>query len=346
MRTFAFALAALVASCAAPSSILHSDAEERPAPAEATFVYEDLDAFAAAMARIDEGADAAAEMLGYTENASPAFRFFAGRFGATPESMLEEITRRPRYYRYLGTLKPELQAMEPGLRAAMRRLRETAPPGSAPVPFYFLVGNQTAGANPGFVDTPQGQMYFVAVAIDAMAMSPRVDMSEFARGAGGRVRLDDIPYVVIHEAVHVYQRQQQGLDNYRAIYTVEGRGTNLAYAIREGCADFLTELVSGHRLEQRESYVDGHERELWRSFAQVMLEAEDGASGWFGAPSEAHPDRPSQVGYGLGSRICRAYHDASPDKTSALLAIYGAHLAEHFEAIAAPYAARMAASGR
>lgn len=293
------------------------------------------------MRAVDGGADLSAEMQNYVANASPAFGFFAGRFGATAESMTQQVARRPLYYRYLTTLKPELQAMEPRFRTAMARLAETAPPGSEPVPLYFIIANQTAGGNPGMAETPEGRIYFVALAIDVMGISPRVDMSEFPNGVGGRVTPDEIPYVVIHETAHVYQRQLQGMDNYLSIYRVEGRGTNLAYAIREGCADFLTELASGWTVPQREAYVSAHERELWTAFAPVMREQEDGATGWFGAPGEAHPEWPSQVGYGLGSRICRAYYDAASEKRAALMAIYGAYLPEHFEAIVAPYAARM-----
>lgn len=331
MRVLLLYVAFLCAACAS------SPAETAPA----TFVYEDFDSFAAAMRAVEGGADLSGEMQTYVANGSPAFGFFAGRFGVTPDAMTQQVERRPLYYRYLTTLKPELQAMEPRFRTAMSRLAETAPPGSAPVPIYFLVANQTAGGNPGSAETPQGTIHFVAIAIDVMAISPRVDMSEFPNGVGGRVTLEEIPYVVIHETAHVYQRQLQGFENYVSIYREEGRGTNLAYAVREGCADFLTEFVSGWTIPQREAFVAAHERELWAAFEPVMREQQDGASGWFGAPSAAHPDWPSQVGYGLGSRMCRAYYDAAPDKRAALLAIYGAYLPEHFEAIAAPYAARM-----
>jgi len=324
------------AACATSPPTARSEAE-----APQLFVYDDLDAFAASIQAIDAGADVGAEMQRYTENASPAFQFFAGRFGATAESMTQQVTRRPLYYRYLTTLTPELQALEPQLRRAMDALLETAPPGSQAVPIYFLVGNQTAGGNPGSAETPQGTLYFVAVAIDVMSISPRVDLSEFPNGTGGRVQLTDLPYVIVHETAHVFQRQFQGLDNYRSIYIVEERGTNLAYAIREGCADFLTELASGWVLEPRHSYVNAHEAELWAAFEPIMRAREDGASGWFGAPSAEHPERPSQVGYGVGARICRAYYEAAADKDAALLAIYGAYLPEHFEAIVAPYAARM-----
>jgi hypothetical protein len=332
-------LAVLGEGCAMSEAVAATDPQSPRV--EATLVYDDLDLFAAAMAAIDGGADPAAAMRRYTENASPAFHFFAGRFGATAESMTEQVTRRPLYYRYLATLKPEIQAREPEFRAAIARLLDTAPEGSMPTPLYFMIANQTAGGNPGVIDTPDGQIAIIAVAIDVMALSPRVDLSEFPNGTGGRVELTSIPQVVVHEMTHVFQRQVQGLDNYVSIYLDEARGTHLAYAIREGCAEYLTWLASGWRLGDRHLYVAAHEGELWAAFRPVMHERQDDASGWFGGRADAHPDWPPQVGYGVGMEICRIYHEAAADQAQALRNIYGAYLPEHFDAIVAPYVARM-----
>ena len=154
-------LAVLGEGCAKSEAVAANDPQS---PRVGTvFVYDDLDLFAAAMAAIDDGADPAAAMRRYTENASPAFQFFAGRFGATAESMTEQVTRRPLYYRYLATLKPDIQAREPEFRAAIARLLDAAPEGSTPTPVYFMVANQTAGGNPGVIDTPDGQIAIIAV---------------------------------------------------------------------------------------------------------------------------------------------------------------------------------------
>lgn len=336
MKHLILSAALLCAACATASPTT-----DEPSPVEATFVYEDLDRFAAAMAAIDGGEEPLTAMQRYVETGSPALHFFAGRFGLTPEDMVAEITRRPRFFRHLRTLQPALRAREPEFRRALARLTAEAPAGSAPVPLYFIVGNQTAGGQPGFVDTPEGQRFFIAVAIDVLAMSDAVDMSEFATGAGGRQRFTDIGQVVVHEMTHVYQRQLQGLDNYRSIYTTPERSTNLAYALREGCADFLTWRASGWRLGDRDAYVAAHKAELWAQFEPILREPQDGAAAWFGPRSAEHPDWPLQVGYGVGAAMCRTYYESATDKDAAMAAIYGAYLPEHFEAIAAPFIARM-----
>jgi hypothetical protein len=327
---FAVALGGAVsASCA-------TSPPEAPA-IEVVYNYDEMDRFAAAIAAIDAGADPAEQMHQYVSDASPEFQFFAGRFDVTPESMLRRLQQFPRYYRYLTTVKSEIQGREAEFTAALARLTAMAPAGSRPVPFHFLIANQTAGGQPGFVPTPQGDRYFITVGVDVVAMSPRVDMSEFPNGAGGRQRLADLGQVLVHEMAHVYQRQLQGLDNYRSIYTDASRSTNLAFALREGCADYITWLASGWRLGDRYAYAAAHEEELWAAFEPIMRDRQDGASGWFGSASDAHPDWPSQIGYSLGEIICRAYYEEAGDKRAALTTIYGAYLPEHFETIAAPY---------
>lgn len=330
--TFARHLFAVILAATA----LASAAAETQSP----IVYDDLDAFAASMASIDAGTAPKDAMAAYLAVASPGMQIFTARFGVTAESMAARLDRYPRYYRHLATLRPQVQAFEPEIRAAMAQLLAAAPHEASLVPIYFLVANMRAGGNPGLVKTAQGMRPAIGIAVDLMAMSADVDRSEFPDGSVG-IGLADIPFSAVHEMSHVLQAQAQGMDAYRSIYTDPARGTNLAFAVREGCADFLTWQASGWDLDGRQAYVKANERTLWAAFQPILRERMDFKQSWFGPRSADHPDWPMQVGYGVGMAICKAYHDAAADKTAALRAIYGAYLPAHFEAILAPYAARM-----
>jgi hypothetical protein len=310
------------------------------ASAEPPFVYEDLDRFAAAIDAVDGGAPLAGAMASYVAAGSPGMQIFKSRFGLSAESMVERVTQRPRFYRYLAKLRPEIAALEPQIRAALARLQASAPTGSMPVPLYFLVANMRAGANPGVVQTPQGPRPVIAIGIDLTAMSPRVDMSEFPRGPAG-TSFEDMTVLAVHETAHIFQMQMQGLESYRSIYTDPKRSTNLAFAIREGCADFLTWQVTGKSIDNRRDYVKAHERELWAEFQPLLSAPVDQAAAWFGPRDASRPQQPMQVGYGIGMAICEAFHEAATDKAQAMRTIYGAYLPEHFEAILAPYVVRM-----
>lgn len=326
----------LAVACLAAGALTPAMAA-RPSP----IVYDDLDAFATAMATIDAGTAPQQAMAAYLAAASPGMQIFTTRFGVTPESMAARVDRYPRYYRHLATLRPQVQAFEPEIRAALAKLHKAAPHDARPVAVYYLVANMRAGGNPGMVKTAQGMQPAIGIAIDLMAMSTQVDRSELPRGTVG-IRLADIPFSVVHEMAHVLQSQVQGLDAYRGMYADPARSTNLAFAVREGCADFLTWQASGWDLDGRQAFVKANERKLWAAFHPILHERMSPQQPWFGPPTADRPDWPMQIGYGVGMAMCQAFYDDAADKTAAMRAIYGAHLPEHFEAIARPYAARMA----
>lgn len=307
-------------------------------------IYEDIDAFAAAIAEIDAGSAPLAAMERYMAGASPGMQIFTTRFGTSAGSIAEKLASHPNYYRYVSGLRPEIEAREAALQQAIATLQSDAPAGSKPVPIYFLVANMRAGGNPGLVQTPEGPRPVIGIAIELMAISERVDPSEFPKGPPG-TRLTDLPTVALHEMSHIFQMQVQGMDNYRSLYSDPARSTNLAYAIREGCADFLVWRAAQWRYEDRYQFVLEHADQLWADFSAVLHQPVDPSASWFGPRNADHPERPMQVGYGVGMQICEAYYEAASDKSQALARIYGAYLPEHFEAILAPYATRMKRSG-
>lgn len=331
--------ASLLAATAVSLGVAAALADPGPG---AALVYDDVAAFARALAAIDGGQATTAAMAEYIAQASPGMQIFTARFGVNPDTMAERLRQRPRYYRYLATLRPEIEAREPQIRAALARLHAAALPSAVPVPIYFLIANMRAGGNPGMVKTPQGPRVAIGIAIDLMAHSPRVDMSEFPNGPAG-IGLDDLPYTAVHEMAHVFQAQAQGMDAYRAMYADPARGTHLAFAVREGCADFVTWQASGLGFAERNAYVKTHERALWAAFEPVLRKPVDPALGWFG-PRKG--DWPMQVGYGVGKAICETFYESAADKAEAMRQIYTASRPEHFDAIVAPYEARMARMAR
>ena len=216
-----------------------------------TFIYHDVDAFARAYATVPAGGDPLPAMREYVKSASPGFVAFAKAYGTTAESLAEQVRRRPRYYASLTRLAQRLKSMEPEISKAIEKLSEMAP-GQRPVPIYYMVADQKAGGTPKEVVAADGSVSFgILVAIDMLGVTPDLDKEEFPKGPGGRASAEDIPQVVVHEMVHVYQARTQGIDNYRSIFRAETGGSNLAIAIREGAAEFITWLVSGRRLGNR-----------------------------------------------------------------------------------------------
>ena len=335
MRICLLALAVLAASggAAAPPD---SSAGAPAIHAGPTFVYDDLDRFAEALAKVDAGADPVSTFDAYVAGGSPPMPFYVERYGATGASIAKAVARRPKHYHRVAALKPQVVAMQPSIERAIANLQAMIP-GVATPPVYFMVGNLTAGGIHARLDPPpDGHGSAPAVLLETVAMSADTDMSEFP-GAYSGAYLEDVPYVAVHEMVHAYQARIMGIGNYVSIYQPGPANTYLAQALREGCADYITLLAAGKRRKgNQESYGLSHEAELWSAFKDVMNKplADDS---WFGLPEAKHPDRPPQIGYWLGSRICQTYHESAADKAAALRYIFAAYSPEHMQTIAAPY---------
>ena len=334
------------AICALAAALVLAPWPAQPSPAgsivrsaKVPFIYYDLDRFSAAHAAILSGEQALGALTRYTESASPAFRFYAERYDVTPEALASEIEKRPNFYARLTRLKPDLQRQEPIIRAALARLAGLAG-GDAHAPIYYLVGSQVAGGTPVELDRSTPPALGIAIAIDMVSIGADVDMSEFPKGTEGRASLSDIPYVAIHEAVHVHQvKAQGGLEQYRSIYRPGPNSSNLAVAVREGCADYLTYLASGlQRGGEQDSYGRAHEQELWKEFQKVMTAPAFSAPGWFAGTNEQFPEWPSQIGYWVGGQMCRRYHETAPDKQQAVRDMFTAYRPADLQKIADAYA--------
>ena len=300
------------------------------------FHYEDLRRFDQALQEIAAGADPIESMEGYVMDASVAFKGFAERYEVTAESIATQYAKRPIYYGDLPRIEDWLRAREPEIIDALSRLVDLAPSGDS-VPVYLLVADQKAGGTPIPIETEDGIRAVIAVAVDAIALTSKTDMSEFPNGAGGRAKRADLPQVVVHETVHVLQvNAQGGLDNYRSIYDPEN-GNMLAIAIREGCAEYLTFLVSGWRLGDRHLYAAEHEKELWEAFKLVMDEPPFSVPGWFGGDHPEHPDWPSQIGYSLGERICKFHYENATDKSEAMKDLFSIYAPGDVKPMATAY---------
>jgi len=304
--------------------------------AEPEFHYEDLRLFDQALKEIAAGAEPVVSMEGYVTDASVAFQGFAERYEVTAESIATQYAKRPIYYGDLPRIEDWLRAREPEITDALNRLVELAPSGDS-VPVYFLVADQKAGGTPIPIETEDGIRAVIAVAVDAIALTSETDMSEFPDGAGGRAMRADLPQVVVHETAHVLQvTAQGGLDNYRSIYKPDN-GNMLAIAIREGCAEYLTYLVSEWRLGDRHLYAAEHEKALWQAFKLVMYEPPFSVPGWFGGDHPEHPDWPSQIGYSLGERICKFHYENATDKSEAMKDLFSLYAPDDVKPMATAY---------
>jgi hypothetical protein len=163
----------------------------------------------------------------------------------------------------------------PAIRAAFKRFKELYPQAIFP-DVYFVIGRFNSG----------GTASENGLLIGAEMADP-----------------ESVHGIIAHELTHFQQVH------------LKERPTLLQQAFREGSADFMQEMVTGVRANQRaQDYGRKHEHELWVEFRQQM--AQQDYSGWM--YSDATSDRPKDLGYFIGYRIAEAFYNHASDKRAAI----------------------------
>jgi hypothetical protein len=185
------------------------------------------------------------------------------------------------------------------LRATFRKLKDLYEPSVFPN-VYFLIGRMNSG---GTV-TDQGLL----IGVEMYGMTQDTPVDELSAWHKAVLRpITAIPHIVAHELIH-YQQKYPKKDS-----------TLLGAAINEGSADFIGELISGNLINPHlHTYADPRERELWTKF-QKDMDGQD-LSRWLYQGDKAR-DRPADLGYYVGYKICQSFYRHAPDKKVAVKSI-------------------------
>ncbi|HTJ14443.1 MAG TPA: hypothetical protein VL547_20535 [Dinghuibacter sp.] len=232
----------------------------------------------------------------YIDRGTPGLAAFMRARNYTAQGWVHAIRSYPRFW---ATVRPRTLTVAtrvPEMEASVRRFRELYP-GLKDAAMYFTVGCLHSGG------TTEGNM--VLVGAEVATGDSTVDCSELP----GRWlepyfhHPDDVVRINVHEYVHT---QQRGDDHV---------GDLFGFAVMEGGADFVAELVSGIPLTSVYLvYGRAHEAGLKERFAGEMFQTY--YDDWFynARTTKGTPD----LGYFMGYAICSAYYRRAADKRQAL----------------------------
>jgi hypothetical protein len=177
----------------------------------------------------------------------------------------------------------KIQGLLPEIRSDFVKLKELYPDAVFPT-VYFVIG----ALNTGGTQTPHGLIIGVEMLSGDNPYSIDFD------GVG----------LVMHELTHYQQRHP---DN-----------DLLAKCMREGTADFVAELVSGHNLNAHiKVYGDAHEEQLWMKFQRDITKNEH-EDDWLYNYGKKDRVGPPDLGYYMGYKISQALYESAKDKSAAL----------------------------
>jgi len=167
-----------------------------------------------------------------------------------------------------------------------------------PAELYFTIGGfRSAG-------TVSGNM--VLVGCEIATGTPAINMSEFKNPWLQSVFAKQTPDNIISLTIHEYVHTQQKNNNPKNV---------LGNSIKEGSADFITELVMGKPLVKSYlTYGREHATTIKKSFRKEMFATS--LERWLFNGS--YLEKEGDMGYYIGYEICKAFYNNSTDKAKAV----------------------------
>jgi hypothetical protein len=237
----------------------------------------------------------------YLDAGSPGLQDFVKLRIRSAQALAAAVDRQ--YPKFYAGVRPKTLLVE-GQRAAilksLERYRELYPEAKFP-PVYFVIGRLTSGgtvSNRGLL-----------IGTEVYSLGPDLDTSEinpaFRRAMG---TADRLPLIVVHELTHTQSRGSNA----------PGVGGLLGGCIREGAADFMTELVAGSTINAHvNEWAAPRRDELFQRLARDRAANADEQSKWMYNYGTAG-DEPADLGYWIGAEICRSYYEQARDKAQAV----------------------------
>jgi len=228
----------------------------------------------------------------YLEPGSVGLRdFYLSRIQSA-DLLAAEVARSGDYYAAVRANTLAAEAATDQVREAMQRLEEIYPPAVFPN-VYFLVGRLTSGGT----TSPAGLL----IGTELYGLDPDTAVPERLRHMAKPAA--QLPHIVAHELIHYQQSDHPD-------------GSLLSFALHEGCADFLAELILPGAESHYRTWGRQHENQIRERFLREMDGSE--RDDWFYNYGQASEDWPADLGYFVGARICEAYYDQAEDKTAAV----------------------------
>lgn len=209
---------------------------------------------------------------------------------------VKNLDSKRQFYPAIRANTEQVAAMKKQIRAGFLKMKDLYPLARFPN-VYFVIGRFNAGG------TVSGNGMLVSVDMEARsANTPLEELTLWERNNLGS--LDDLPTIVAHEHIHILQKKPKGR-------------TLLEGAIHEGMADFLAELITGKNPNARLlAYGNAHEKEVWAEFQPDMMSSN--WRNWIANGDQETDERPSDLGYYVGYKICQAYYEELADKKQAI----------------------------
>lgn len=211
------------------------------------------------------------------------------------DSFVGTLNKYPLYYRSIRQESLKVNSMKDKITRSLRKLKSLYPDAVFP-DVYFMIGKLSTGGT-----TSKNGLLIGTEMYCRTKATPETELGQWLKEV--LKSIDTLPAIVAHEIIHFEQDNASG-------------GTLLAQSINEGSADFLGEMIAGQNINPHlHTFGNPRERELWQEFKKEMRG--NVMTKWLYNGSMAK-DRPADLGYYIGYKICESYYQKAKDKKQAI----------------------------
>ncbi|MEN7549127.1 DUF2268 domain-containing putative Zn-dependent protease [Rapidithrix thailandica] len=211
------------------------------------------------------------------------------------QGFLFKVKSRKTYFSDIREATKSIKKIDPEIKRSFQRLHKLYPEAVFP-DIYLVIGSMTARSTPTSVG--------LLVGVELYSKTDSTSTEELnAREKAISRTVDKLPALIAHDLVHYQQSYEEA-------------PTLLAACIREGVAEFISVLITGQNAhDELYQYGKAHEKEIWDTFYREMY----GKSyqKWLFNESTVE-DKPVNLGFWIGYKICESYYAKAPDKQKAI----------------------------
>ncbi|QHL87889.1 hypothetical protein GU926_10790 [Nibribacter ruber] len=221
--------------------------------------------------------------------------YFENKIGSV-ELFMNNLVNKPAFFPAIRKNTLQVDAMKPAIYQSFQKMKELYPAATFPN-VYFVIGRYNSA---GTV-SDNGLL----IGIDQFSRSADVPLQELNLWERNNYNyVHNVPPLIAHELIHFIQSDRNDT-------------TLLSNALTEGMADFIGELISGVNTNQRiHDFANPREKQIWEEFQKEMYLKR--AYNWIANGNQERPDRPADLGYYMGYKICEAYYTKATDKKQAV----------------------------
>lgn len=299
MKHFIFTISVLLTLFAATGSLALYAADLRHDPRKANFIVSDIEnfwrAYDLAARESDLDKRVAIYQSQYFDKGSQGLKEFAAlRIGRASE-LVAKIDAMPKYYASIRQCSLQVSTMLPGIRKSFLRLKQIYKDAEFP-DVYFVIGRLSSGGTTWRAG--------LLIGTEMSCLTKGASPDEFSDWHKEVLKpIEKLPAIVAHELIHVQQKSPL-------------KGDLLSQSLHEGGADLVGEMISGMSInEVPYRYGAENEARLWLEFtADIDSRIFDK---WLYNGGKIK-DRPADLGYFVGYKICEAHYQNSKKKRQAL----------------------------